>query len=134
MSNTESKNKNYCGQCETHTTEERCLVCNKTLLADIEFVNEMAKEHFTDTKKKAEEMGMLVNFENQMNVLRSIAYNNKSKVILSKDSAPFSFNFFIPGMYNGGLIFHGSHDGFGSGSAPTFSVTMNATRGWSIHT
>lgn len=36
--------------------------------------------------------------------------------------------------YNGGIIFHGSHDGYGSGSAPTFSVCINPTDGYSIHT
>ena len=37
-------------------------------------------------------------------------------------------------MSNGGIIFHGKHDGFGSGSAPSFSVTLEPTNGWSIHT
>lgn len=36
--------------------------------------------------------------------------------------------------FNGGLIFHGNHDGFGNGSAPSFAVTLNPTNGWSIHT
>lgn len=36
--------------------------------------------------------------------------------------------------FNGGLIFHGSHDGYGSGSAPSFSCTLTPTDGWSIHT
>jgi len=35
---------------------------------------------------------------------------------------------------NGGIIYHGSHDGFGSGSAPTFSVNIEPTDGWSLHT
>ena len=37
-------------------------------------------------------------------------------------------------IMNGGLIFHGKHDAFGSGSAPTFAVTLEPTDGWSIHT
>jgi hypothetical protein len=36
--------------------------------------------------------------------------------------------------FNGGLLYHGSHDGFGSGSGPTFAVTVLPTDGWSIHT
>lgn len=36
--------------------------------------------------------------------------------------------------FNGGLLFHGSHDGFGSGQGPVFAVTASATNGWSIHT
>ena len=35
---------------------------------------------------------------------------------------------------NGGLIYHGKHDGFGSGNAPTFSVCLTPTNGWSVHT
>jgi hypothetical protein len=34
----------------------------------------------------------------------------------------------------GGLLFHGPHDGFGSGSGPTFAVSLSPTVGWSIHT
>lgn len=58
---------------------------------------------------------------------------------ISEDFAPLSF-FFV--RYNaqkesrlcGGVIFHGKHDDFGSGSAPTFSVCLTPTNGWSIHT
>lgn len=32
-----------------------------------------------------------------------------------------------------GLLYHDSHDDYGSGSAPTFAVTLEATQGWSIH-
>ena len=35
---------------------------------------------------------------------------------------------------NGGLIFHGKHDGGGDGGAPTFSVNLTPTNGWGIHT
>lgn len=34
----------------------------------------------------------------------------------------------------GGIIFHGSHDNGGDGSAPTFSVNMEPVDGYSIHT
>ncbi len=37
-------------------------------------------------------------------------------------------------LYNGGLIYHGPHDGGGNGGAPTFSVCLTPTSGWSIHT
>ena len=60
------------------------------------------------------------------------------------DAAPYDFYFTIEGpvnedgkrnrMLNGGLLFHGSHDGYGSGSGPTFAVCLTATQGWSIHT
>ena len=37
-------------------------------------------------------------------------------------------------ILNGGMIFHGSHDRGGNGSAPTFSVNLTPTTGWAIHT
>lgn len=54
-------------------------------------------------------------------------------VTLYKDFAPYSFGFTAGGM-NGGLIFHGSHDGGGNGGGPTFSVCLTPCDGWSIHT
>jgi hypothetical protein len=36
--------------------------------------------------------------------------------------------------FNGGLLYHGAIDGFGSGAAPVFAVTLTPTDGWSIHT
>jgi hypothetical protein len=73
---------------------------------------------------------------------------NGSRIIqthIYTDFAPLSFEFvrceYKNGpnnkpdfLSNGGIIFHGKHDGFGSGSAPTFSVCLEATNGWSIHT
>tara|TARA_Y100000310_G_scaffold194826_1_gene194838 strand:- start:304 stop:645 length:342 start_codon:yes stop_codon:yes gene_type:complete len=62
---------------------------------------------------------------------------------LFPDFAPQSFAFTMErknkaGQYeywfNGGLIFHGNHDGGGDGSAPTFSVNLNPVSGWSVHT
>lgn len=60
------------------------------------------------------------------------------------DAAPHSFGFTMyrrdpeTGEYRhwfcGGLLFHGVHDGHGSGAEPTFAVTLDATTGWSIHT
>jgi hypothetical protein len=35
---------------------------------------------------------------------------------------------------NGGLIYHGKHDNGGDGGSPTFSVCLEPTNGWSIHT
>lgn len=59
---------------------------------------------------------------------------------ISTDFAPYSFYFvkcdIATGkvIMNGGIIFHGSHDGYGSGQSPTFSVCLEPTTGWSIHT
>jgi hypothetical protein len=61
-----------------------------------------------------------------------------------KDFAPLSFYFEmlyynpqsqkIERDYNGGIIFHGKHDGGGNGGAPTFSVNLTPVDGWSTHT
>jgi hypothetical protein len=68
---------------------------------------------------------------------------SRMRVRLFKDFAPHSFGFVIEGrgadgqyqrVLTGGLLFHGCVDGYGSGSAPTFSVTMTPVDGWQIHT
>ena len=62
---------------------------------------------------------------------------------LFKDFAHWSFEFVMEmrqdggewqRWFNGGLIFHGDHDGGGNGGAPTFAVCLSPTDGWSIHT
>ena len=66
--------------------------------------------------------------------------NDGCEVSLYNDFAPFSLYFEISSngkfMLNGGMIFHGPHDGYGSGGAPTFSVCLerDAVSGWQIHT
>jgi len=61
-------------------------------------------------------------------------------VFLYSDFAPQSLYFVKKrnGEYcsNGGMIFHGHHDGGGNGSAPTFSVCLDpSTKSqWRIHT
>lgn len=68
---------------------------------------------------------------------------DRMRTRLMPDGAPMSFYFVIEAkdssgewafLFNGGLIFHGTHDGHGSGAAPTFAATLSATTGWSIHT
>lgn len=60
------------------------------------------------------------------------------------DFAPLSFYFEmryfnrrsqkIERDYNGGIIFHGNHDGGGNGGPPTYSVNLTPGDGWSTHT
>lgn len=63
-----------------------------------------------------------------------------TEVNLGVDFAPYSFAFAVLDkeskrlILNGGIIFHGKHDGFGNGSAPTFSVSLSNEKGWKIHT
>ena len=65
---------------------------------------------------------------------------NGCQVKIYSDFAPLSLYFEITrdGLFvlNGGFIFHGPHDGYGNGGAPTFSVCIEPEKqpGWSIHT
>lgn len=69
--------------------------------------------------------------------------NDKFKVVLDKDFAPYSFSLLWylrakDGSWEfcmeGGMIYHGPHDGHGSGATPALAVTLQPTDGWSIHT
>lgn len=72
--------------------------------------------------------------------IKQIDENRECETNIAKDFAPHSFYFVRQkdGEFrgNGGIIFHGKHDGFGSGSAPTFSVSLSDSREtrWEIHT
>ena len=72
--------------------------------------------------------------------LKQIDKNSESETNIVNDFAPHSFYFtrFKDGQFrgNGGIIFHGDHDGFGNGGAPTFSVSISDSKEtrWEIHT
>lgn len=69
---------------------------------------------------------------------------------LGCDFAPHSFSFMLDRLdedesvelgvpvykpwFHGGLIYHGQHDGHGSGAGPSFATCLVPTSGWSIHT
>ncbi len=65
-----------------------------------------------------------------------------TRLVVYKDFCPLSFYFVEEVMvkgewkrdYNGGIIFHGDHDGGGNGGAPTFSVNLTPVDGWATHT
>ena len=61
-----------------------------------------------------------------------------SVTTIFNDFAPKSFEFVRKkeGKFcgNGGIIYHGPHDGYGSGGPPSFSVCVSKTNGWAIHT
>jgi len=74
---------------------------------------------------------------------KGAAGESRMRVRLFKDFAPYSFGFVIEErgadnqyqhVLTGGLLFHGAVDGYGSGSGPTFSVTLTPVDGWQIHT
>jgi len=106
------------------------------------------QEYFAMVEAFAKDAGLYDNqntssLKNRLDYLNSYGGDgDRMRVRLWKDFAPFSFYFVIERKHgdkwsrfmNGGLIFHGPHDGNGSGSAPAFAVTLESTYGWSIHT
>lgn len=73
----------------------------------------------------------------------SDAEPEKTKCLLWSDFAQHSFTFLMmrknkegeyKDWFNGGLIFHGRHDAYGSGAPPTLATCLQPTDGWSVHT
>lgn len=110
------------------------------------------QKYFDSVLAFAEKIGKKEQLQQKLDYLKNYACGQegdegydptKTKCYIGKDFAPYSFAFSVArkdknGEYqywfNGGLIFHGNHDSFGSGAAPSFSVTLNKEDGWSIHT
>lgn len=100
-------------------------------------------EHFNKVVEFAGKTGQLCQLFEKLSYLDSYGREGKTRCLLGYDFAPYSFSFLMEkeheaGTYeryfNGGLIYHGSHDGFGSGEAPSFSVHLGGGQGWQIHT
>ena len=70
--------------------------------------------------------------------LKRVDANVGSETTIYPDWAPHSLYFVRKykdgSKTDGGIIYHGSHDGYGSGAAPTFSVSITGSQGWSTHT
>jgi hypothetical protein len=90
-----------------------------------------------EIKTFAKENNMLESFAETFSRLENY-YGKGYSVTLYSDFAPLSMEFSITEndklILYGGFIFHGPHDGYGSGSYPTFSVSLSKEVGWSIHT
>jgi len=74
-----------------------------------------------------------LSWEHVWDVLTNLSDREDEQVGLNLDFAPYSFTFRARGLL-GGLIFHGKHDNGGDGGAPTFSVNIDGSYGWSLHT
>lgn len=102
-------------------------------------ITDVTNGRLDEIKTFAKTHGLTESFERTFIGLEN--YSAKGcEVNLYTDFAPLSLYFEVTrdGQFvlNGGFIFHGPHDGFGNGSAPTFSVCLDQERvpGWSIHT
>jgi hypothetical protein len=116
---------------ETEMTPEEDAAETAALAAKLDIRN---REHFDACVEFAKKAGKWEGDQGLKSGLERIVHlAGKEKAVLFKDFAPYSFEF-AAGGFQGGLIFHGRHDGGGSGSAPTFSVCLEPCDGWSIHT
>lgn len=110
-------------------------------------VNSEARKVIEETRRLGLYKATKPDFRNLYRRLRSLGDMGYSyarpghevRVCLYKDFAPLSLSFILRdedgvAFMNGGVIFHGEHDGGGSGGAPTFSVSLTPTSGWSLHT
>lgn len=107
----------------------------KTRFVRLNFVCE--DSYLADVLAFAQRTKQLDNLLEKFEYLDNYA-DRKCVTIIGTDFAPYSFSFCIKRdgevWFNGGMIYHGDHDGYGSGSAPTFSVTLDKATGWRIHT
>ena len=107
------------------------------------------QEYLDEVMEFAKQSDQIESLQRQLDYLNGYAIHEdgdpaRTKCILYKDSAPYSFGFTMmmrkepadeyKQWFQGGLIYHGNHDGFGDGTAPTFSVSLSKTQGWEIHT
>lgn len=89
----------------------------------------------------AEKVGLTDQLQGQLDYLEGYS-DRETRCQLYTDFAPHSFGFTMEvkrdgewvRWFNGGLIYHGPHDNGGDGGAPTFSVNITPTNGWSVHT
>jgi hypothetical protein len=102
-------------------------------------ITDNSNGRFAEIKDFAKENDLMESFNETFSRLKN--YSDKGyNVNLYSDFAPLSLEFVIreEGRFvlNGGFIFHGKHDGFGNGGAPSFSVSLSQDKvtGWSIHT
>ncbi len=117
-------------------------------MAQILFGSQAAFQRFTKMKSATADLG---NNSLESCIQRLMSWNPwNARIIISCDAfddLSFSFHEDLPvddmtspnpaqtrtGIC-GGIILHGKRDAYGSGQAPTFSVTLEKTEGYSIHT
>ena len=100
------------------------------------------KDALNAAKAHAKAIGLTENLNENLTFLDGFAGRDNTRCTLHHDFAPHSFGFVLERqtkegwkhLLTGGLLFHGPHDGNGSGASPTYAVTTTPTRGWSIHT
>lgn len=124
----------------TKTAQAEDYIVKVTVPPEIE-VRENAKEKLAECEtflngiaSLSTRMQLHLTLQRSLEHIANIAKNYPGRECwLGYDFAPLSFTWAAGTLY-GGLIFHGPHDGYGSGGAPTFSVSLDNTAGWQLHT
>lgn len=94
-------------------------------------------DYYKDVIAFAEKVGLLESLDKELLKLKRKAENGHI-INLYRDGAPYSFYF--RQTYNGefsgegGILYHGPADNFGSGQGPTFAVCLTPVHGWATHT
>jgi hypothetical protein len=96
-------------------------------------------EYLVAVRDFADRTGQRAQFESRLSDLYRFISAEGYTIMLYEDFAPYSFYWeeIAPDgkrSMNGGLIYHSPHDGFGDGSVPTFSVSLEPGQGWAVHT
>lgn len=107
-------------------------------MARIEIANERVDERIRAVRAMCEEKRVAKDRTIDA-MLERLSKWNCEKIIIGRDYDELSFTFQCIETdgslgINGGIIFHGARDGYGSGNGPTYSVTLNPTDGYEIHT
>lgn len=95
-------------------------------------------EHLVARIRECLEHPLAESFRENLQRLSGFAQGGR-KVRIGLDFAPLSFGFAViradgSAWIYGGLIFHANHDRGGDGGAPTYSVCLEPTSGWALHT
>lgn len=105
-------------------------------MAKIEFSSENAFQRFTEMSQKTRHMEKSLD-SCVLNLMKWNPWDATIRIGCDFDELSFSFREILPdgrAGICGGIIFHGSRDGFGAGDGPTHSVTLEPTDGYAIHT
>ena len=96
-----------------------------------------------EAREFADKVGLRPQLETRLTYLDNYASPKRTRCMLAPDPAPYSFSFVMEidrgngvwtPWFQGGLLYHGPHDGHGSGSTPTLAATVSPTMGWAVHT
>ena len=103
-------------------------------MGKISFSSKEARQRYIDCRRKTAALGD----DSLLRCMQSLRHwQNPITVGRDFDDMSFTFREQTPDgrhAVNGGIIYRSPRDGYGSGQAPTFSVTIDKADGYRIHT